>query len=81
MDAYTISDSTHYLACSHCIGKNCNYYVMKCLILKTTKTGQKKILVFGERNWKNKEHIKNIRYVDKNRLTKITIETDEKNIK
>lgn len=65
---YDISQATHYLECKHCIGRSCSYYVMDCIPLGETKSGKVKILVFGERNWKGKEHIKNIRYVDAARL-------------
>ena len=62
------SDATHYLKCKHCIGTNCSYYNMLCIPLGKTKSGKLKVLVFGERNWKYKEHIKRIRYVDEYRV-------------
>lgn len=43
---------------------------MRCHILKTMDDGRIKILVFGERYWKGKEHISQIRYVSKWRITK-----------
>lgn len=62
------SDATHYLKCKHCIGTSCSYYNMLCIPLGKTKSGKLKVLVFGERNWKDKEHIKRIRYVDEYRV-------------
>jgi hypothetical protein len=67
-------NATHYLECSHCCnGKNQppKYYNMRCIILRPISQTRLKILVFGERNWKNKEHIKKIRYVDSSRVIKI----------
>ncbi len=68
MENENISNATHLLKCKHCIGNRCNYYFMKCILKKITKSGKAKVLVFGERNWKDKEHIKNIRYVEKSRI-------------
>jgi len=58
----------NYLECRHCIGPNCTDYIMACDVLKETKKGKMKIRVYGERNWKNKDHISRIRYVDKSRV-------------
>ena len=63
-----ISDCTHLLACRHCIGRSCRDYYMNCIVLGETKNGKMKIIVFGERNWRGKEHIKRIKYVDKWKL-------------
>jgi len=62
---------THVLSCSHCTGKNRKNYFMKCDLLGITKSGKAKIMVYGERNWANKEHISHIRYVDQYRINKI----------
>ena len=69
MEIRTAYNAPCRLLCCHAIGKNrCNYY-MKCHILKYMKGNKRvKILVFGERNWKNKEHIKKIRYVLNSRV-------------
>lgn len=64
----TIKDATHYLKCRHAIGGHGFNYGMDCLILKDMKDGRVKILVFGDRYWKNKDHIKRIRYVSKRRI-------------
>lgn len=71
MKTENISNSTHLLKCKHCIGDKCNYYFMKCILKGYTKSGKARILVFGERNWKNKEHIKKIRYVEISRIEEI----------
>jgi len=60
---YTIEEATHLLDCRHAIGSHGRDYCMKCIILGKTKSGNYKLLVFGERNWKGKEHIKNVRYI------------------
>jgi hypothetical protein len=62
------TDATHLLECRHCIGKNCKDYYMLCKPLKTMPDGRLKLVVFGERHWKNKEHIKSIRYVAAHRV-------------
>lgn len=41
---------------------------MDCIPLGIASNGKMKIIVFGERNWKNKEHIKKIRYVEAKRI-------------
>ena len=64
----TVSDATHKLTCSHCIGKARTHYTMPCIPLKVMKGARLKILVFGDRNWADKGHIKRIRYVSKFRV-------------
>lgn len=62
-------DATHKFMCRHAIGRNGFNYWMYCIPLgKTTKSGKVKCLVFGDRNWKDTDHIKRIRYIDKHRL-------------
>lgn len=73
LDKYTVSMAKHNLSCKHVLGPNVHYYTMKCLILKTTKKDKLKIIVFGERYWKNTEHIKHLRYVDKWRVSNILV--------
>lgn len=69
-ESLTILDATHLLMCKHCIGTNCMAYDMHCIPISKTKAGKIKILVFGERNWKGKDHIKNIRYVNPSKVIK-----------
>lgn len=73
IEKYSIEDATHLLAQKHCIGQRCKYYSMKCIPLgEVLFSGKQKALVFGERNWKEKEHIKKIRYVWPMDLRRIT---------
>lgn len=60
---YDISQADHRLRCHYQICRNGFDYSMPCIILNKTKSGKLKIVVFGDRYWKNKEHIKRIRYV------------------
>ncbi len=69
---YTIKDATHYLKCRHAVGINGLDYNMACLILKDMGYGRVKILVFGDRYWKGRDHIKRIRYVRKTRIKPIS---------
>lgn len=71
IDSLTASDVTHNLHCSHVQGRSVSNYRMKCVLLDTVKSGKAKVLVFGERHWKDRDHIKRIRYVDFDRLTLI----------
>ena len=71
IEQYKNQHSTHYLKCKHCIGKNKYNYLMKCLILKTVKSGKLKIIVFGNRYWKGYADLKRIRYVRIDRLIKL----------
>jgi len=63
--------ATHWLHCSHCIGQNRTHYRMKSIPLKNMEDGRVKLLVFGERHWRGRDHIKRIRYVPWNRITVI----------
>lgn len=68
LESAVYSDCTHLLKCKHCIGKNCSNYYMDCIPLGIASNGKMKVIVFGERDWKNKEHIKKIRYVDPSKV-------------
>lgn len=63
------SECTSYLACRHCIGKNCRNYVMSCEVIKVMTGSRVKIIVFGDMGWKGSETKSRIRYVDKHRVT------------
>lgn len=41
---------------------------MPCVLLKTMPDGRVKIRVFGDRDWKNTQHLSRIRYVSANRV-------------
>ncbi len=60
---------THWLLCSHCVGRGRSYYHMPCLVLKAMDDGRVKIKVFGDRDWKDTYHKERIRYVQANRVT------------
>ena len=71
IEDYKIEDATHLLECRHAIGPHGYDYFMKCIVLGKTKSGNFKLLVFGERNWKGKEDIKRVRYVFPYRVREI----------
>ena len=64
-------DATHLLKCNHHSYGVDNRYYMKCYKVNETESGKVRIVVFGDRNIKNTEYIKRIRYVDPDRLIKI----------
>lgn len=68
---YSSDSATHLLNCTHCQGSSIKYYRMKCIVLGSTKSGKTKVVVFGERNWRDRENIKRIRYVDADRISTI----------
>ena len=64
LDKYNISQATHVLKCCHAMNSQQRYYyTMPCIILGRTPSRKLKAVVFGARYWKNKEHMKRIRYV------------------
>ena len=63
LSKYNITQATHRLRCRHQICRHGFDYTMPCIVLGKTKSRKLKIVVFGERYWKNKEHIKSVRYV------------------
>lgn len=69
-DKLTSKNATHLLSCAHAIGRSRMEYTMRCHVLKDMGNDRVKILVFGDRNWKGKEHISQIRYVAKWRIMK-----------
>lgn len=66
-DKMTAANATHELACSHCCRWE-KFYMMPCHVLKEMPGDRLKVLVFGERNWKGRDHISRVRYVDKHRV-------------
>ena len=64
----TAENATHLLKCRHCIGPNCKDYYMPCHILKSMPDGRLKVAAFGDRYWKDTEHICKVRYVNSNRV-------------
>ena len=71
---YSVGDADSWLSCRHCIGPHCKDYVMRCKVISTTKSGMVKVVVFGNRNWKDKHHIKNVRYVKSYKLKELRSE-------
>ena len=64
LDKYTIDQATHNLSCRHQIGRNGYDYTMPCVVIGKPSPATRKIIVFGERCWAHREHIKHIRYVN-----------------
>ncbi len=65
----TAENATHELICQH-VCRWRKTYAMRCHIIKEMGNGKIKVLVFGERNWKNRDHISRIRYVEAGRVRK-----------
>ena len=63
-----VESATHYLVCTHAIGRNRRSYLMRCILLKRCGAGNAKVIVFGERGYVDTEHIKRVRYVPFGRL-------------
>lgn len=64
-----INETTHLLRSHHCIGQSCKRYYQKCKIIKEMPDGKRyKLLVFGDRYWKDTDHITRVRYVNKSRV-------------
>lgn len=64
----TAENAKHLLECRHCIGKNCKTYFMPCHITKVLDDDRLRILVFGERDWRDTYHVSRTRYVDASRV-------------
>lgn len=63
LEDYDVSEATHNLRCAHQLGRSRRDYTMPCIPLEKTKTGMVKLVVFGERDWAHRDHIKHVRYV------------------
>jgi hypothetical protein len=63
LQEYNVSQATHKLQCAHCIGHQRHNYTMPCIVLGRTKSHKVKIIVFGDRYWKNTGHVKRVKYV------------------
>lgn len=70
LSKYDVSMATHNILCRHAIGQNGFDYYMPCVVLGHTKSRMVKCVVFGDRYWRHKDHIKRIRYVAPLRLLK-----------
>jgi len=71
LESMDVSQATHYLQCTHWQGSSVHYFKMKCVLLKEMAAEKSKVLVFGERHWRDREHLKRVRYVDSSRLVTI----------
>lgn len=67
-------NATHKLLCRHAIGQKGKDYFMRCHVLKKMPDERLKILVFGERYWRDKKNTSRVRYVDSERVFKISDE-------
>lgn len=76
IDALTAGAATHYLVCQH-VCRWVKTYLMPCHILKGMPDGRLKVLVFGERHWRHREHIKRVRYVEAGRVRMIVGKGEE----
>lgn len=65
-------NATHLLRCVHAIGDSRKHYQMRCHVLKAMPDGRLKLMVFGDRYWRNTGHLSRVRYVHPSRVTKIT---------
>lgn len=73
VDDLNVLDCDCLLLCSHVFnGKSVKYYQMKAVKLGETHSGKIKLLVFGERFFKNDDK-KQIRYVNGNRVTELKV--------
>ena len=66
------SNATHLLQCRHAFGDNGKFYKKRCHILKKMPDGRLKLQVYGDRYWKDTDHIVRIRYVESSRVSQIT---------
>lgn len=64
------TNATHHLVCQH-VCRWTKTYLMKCHVLKTMPDGRLKVLVFGDRNCKDRDHLSRIRYVEADRIRPI----------
>ncbi|MEQ1545987.1 hypothetical protein [Methyloglobulus sp.] len=65
---FSSEDATHWLYCQHCFGRGrIKYYRMPCVLLKQINDDRAKVLVFGDRYWAGRDHVKRVRYVGADR--------------
>ena len=63
----TAANATHQLICQH-VCRWTKTYAMPCHVLKAMPGDRVKVLVFGERHWRGREHIQRVRYVEAGRV-------------
>ena len=76
MTELTAANATHQLICYH-VCRWTKKYAMRCHILKEMGDGRLKLLVFGDRNWKDRDHISRIRYVEAGRVRPMPVNEDQ----
>jgi len=78
LEEFDVSNYTNWLRCHHCQGHSHKTYYMPCTKVKEMPDGERvKIVVFGERDWKDTFDKKRVRYVNKDRvLDKELLELD-----
>jgi len=64
-------NATHLLRCRRAVGPSGRTYFMHCNILKKMPDGRLKVLVYGNRYWKDRRDVARIRYVTADRVSKI----------
>lgn len=60
-------NAPYRLVCQH-VCRWRKTYTMPCHILKAMPDGRLKVLVFGDRYWKGREHVQRVRYVEASRV-------------
>ncbi|RMP33715.1 MULTISPECIES: hypothetical protein [Pseudomonas syringae group] len=63
----TAAHAPHRLICQH-VCRWTKTYTMPCQVLKTMPDGRLKVLVFGDRYWKGREHVQRVRDVEAGRV-------------
>ncbi|MEF2048320.1 hypothetical protein V3399_30775 [Pseudomonas aeruginosa] len=66
----TAANATHRLICHH-VCRWTKIYAMPCHVLKAMPDGRLKVLVFGDRYWKEREQASRIRYVEACRVEEL----------
>lgn len=67
----TADTATHLLKCRHVLGHGVTNYRMRCHVLKAMDDGRLKVRVYGNRYWKGKDDVVQVRYVDSDRVIPI----------
>ncbi|RMV34042.1 hypothetical protein ALP12_200207 [Pseudomonas savastanoi pv. phaseolicola] len=63
----TAANAPHRLICQH-VCRWTKTYTMPCHVLNAMPDGRLKVLVFGDRYWKGREHVQRVRYVEAGRV-------------
>ncbi|KPW63139.1 hypothetical protein ALO80_200027 [Pseudomonas caricapapayae] len=63
----TTANAPHRLICQH-VCRWTKTYTMPCHVIKAMPDGRLKVLVYGDRYWKGREHVQRVRYVEAGRV-------------